>query len=217
MGRQKKAKDDDDLTQSTASESSEASQLVERQVVRKGRRTGSRKKSKSISNSTDFLSCLGCCGAMDIMEPEQDDDPFADDDGFLGKVGHSILHRAGFAPPVRIIKCTEVEDDSVITTPRVLEDMARQYDREQRFWKKSASVTLPDAANGVPSIESSSSNMSSSNRRKLIPSVSMPSTGRTLRSSMSSRSGKSIGRNKRSKKERKERKHVKSSKGRFEI
>ena len=215
MGRQKKAKDDDDLTQSTASESSEASPLVERQVVRKGRRTGSRKKSKSISNSTDFLSCLGCCGAMDIMEPEQDDDPFADDDGFFGKVGHSILHRAGFAPPVRIIKCTEVEDDSVITTPRVLEDMARQYDREQRFWKKSVSVTLPnDATNGVPSIESSSSNMSSSNRRKLIPSVSMPSTGRTLRSSISSKSGRSIVRNKRSKKERK---HVKSSKGRFEI
>lgn len=215
MGRQKKAKDDD-LTQSTASESSEeASQLVERQVVRKGRRSGTQKKSKSISNSTDFLSCLGCCGAMDIMEPEQDDDPFADDDGFFGKVGHSILHKAGFAPPVRIIKCTEVEDDSVITTPRVLEDMARQYDREQRFWKKSASVTLPnDAANGVPSIESSSSNMSSSNRRKLIPSVSMPSTGRTLRSSMSSRSGRSIGRNKRSKKERK---HVKASKSRFEI
>src|SRR5210317_2124575 len=202
MGRQKKAKDDDQ-TQSTASESSEASQdlrLVERQVVRKVRRTGSRKKSKSLSNSTDFLSCLGCCGAMDIMEPEQDDDPFADDDGFFGKVGHSILHRAGFAPPVRIIKCSEVEDDSVITTPRVLEDMARQYDREQRFWKKSASVTPPnDATNGVPSIESSSSNMSSSNRRKLIPSVSMPSTGRTLRSSLSSRSGKSIGRNKRSK------------------
>ena len=215
MGRQKKAKDDDDLTQSTASESSEASPLVERQVVvRKGRRTGSRKKSKSLSNSTDFLSCLGCCGAMDIMEPEQDDDPFADDDGFFGKVGHSILHKAGFAPPVRIIKCTEVEDDSVITTPRVLEDMARQYDREQRFWVKSVSVTLPNDANGVPSIESSSSNMSSSNRRKLIPSVSMPSTGRTLRSSLSSRSGKSIGRNKRSKKERK---HVKSSKGRFEI
>ena len=215
MGRQKKAKDDDDLTQSTASESSEASPLVERQVVRKGRRTGSRKKSKSLSNSTDFLSCLGCCGAMDIMEPEQDDDPFADDDGFFGKVGHSILHRAGFAPPVRIIKCTEVEDDSVITTPRVLEDMARQYDREQRFWKKSVSVTLPnDATNGVPSIESSSSNMSSSNRRKLIPSVSMPSTGRTLRSSISSKSGRSIVRNKRSKKERK---HVKSSKGRFEI
>jgi hypothetical protein len=214
MGRQKKEKDDD-LTQSTASESSEASQLVERQVVvRKVRRTGSRKKSKSLSNSTDFLSCLGCCGAMDVMEPEQDDDPFADDDGFFGKVGHSILQRAGFAPPVRIIKCSEVEDDSVITTPRVLEDMARQYDREQRFWKKSVSVTLPNDANGVPSIESSSSNMSSSNRRKLIPSVSMPSTGRTLRSSLSSRSGKSIGRNKRSKKERK---HVKSSKGRFEI
>jgi len=214
MRRQKKEKDDD-LTQSTASESSEASQLVERQVVvRKVRRTGSRKKSKSLSNSTDFLSCLGCCGAMDIMEPEQDDDPFADDDGFFGKVGYSILHRAGFAPPVRIIKCSEVEDDSVITTPRVLEDMARQYDREQRFWKKSVSITLPNDANGVPSIESSSSNMSSSNRRKLIPSVSMPSTGRTLRSSLSSRSGKSIGRNKRSKKERK---HVKSSKGRFEI
>lgn len=214
MGRQKKAKDDDQ-TQSTASESSEASQLVERQVVvRKVRRTGSRKKSKSLSNSTDFLSCLGCCGAMDIMEPEQDDDPFVDDDGFFGKVGHSILHRAGFAPPVRIIKCSEVEDDSVITTPRVLEDMARQYDREQRFWKKSVSVTLPNDANGVPSIESSSSNMSSSNRRKLIPSVSMPSTGRTLRSSISSRSGKSIGRNKRSKKERK---NVKASKGRFEI
>lgn len=201
MGRQRKGKDDD-LTQSTASESSDASrgtQLVERQV-------SSRKKSKSLSNSTDLLSCLGCCGAMDLIEPEEDEDPFADDDGFFDKVGHSILHRAGFAPPVKIIKCTEVEDDSVITTPRVLEDMARQYDREQPFWRQNANV--------VPSIESSSSNMSSSNRRKLIPSISMPSTGRTLRSSLSSRSGKSIGRNKRSKKEWK---HVKASKGRSEI
>lgn len=183
-------KDDDDQTASTEST---RSQLMEETTIVEKLSSKQRKKEKQSgqinSNSmwTDLdLMCGGCCGAMEVIEPVEEEDPFAEDDNILSKFGHSILHKAGFAPPIKILRCTQLDDDTVITTPMVLIEMAKQYDKE-RFWVKGHAVPNDAADAGTFTTAKSNRSSMTSKSRRLLPSLSM-STRRTIGSLKSSRS-----------------------------
>ncbi|KAL7432071.1 hypothetical protein ACHAXM_003333 [Skeletonema potamos] len=207
MGRRSKAdvqKQDKDnkstSTQSTSSVLTEGTPIVEKQSKKQRKQ----QKKQQIQAPRTLWSdlCSGCCGAMEIIEPEQEEeDPFADEDNFLSKFGNSIMHKVGFAPPVKIIRCTQLDDDSVITTPKVLLDMAKKYDKE-RFWAKDG-ATPNDASDGT-----TVSTSSSTKKMRLLPSLSM-SGGKSFLSTKSTKSIKSSVRS--------IKKPVKVSEGRFEI
>ena len=172
----------------------------------------SRKQRKEEQKPTSLwydlnLMCGGCCGAMEAVtsvQENEEEDLFADDDNLISKFGHSIMHKAGFAPPVKIIRCTQEDDaDSVITTPKVLIELAKQYDKE-RFWASTADLN-DDTDGTVTTSRTALSNMTSMSKR-LIPNLSL-SAGR----SRASKSVKTMG-SKKSKKSK-----TRSSDGRYEI
>jgi hypothetical protein len=205
-------------TESTSSELTEKTPIVEK-LSRKQRKAERKKRTQSPSTIWSNLNmmCDGCCGAMTIIEPAEaeEEDLFADEDNILSKIGHSIMHRAGLAPPVKIIRCTQLDDDSVITTPKVLVELAKQYDEEKFFVKGG---TMPnDTSDGT--VVTTRSNLSSltSRSRRLLPSLSGMSTGKSFRSTKS-RSG-SVRSSSRggSTKEKTIKNPVKVSEGRFEI
>ncbi len=228
MGRSKKksyskrqrkeefVKEDEDSasTEDTESELTEETPLVEKSA--RNQRKAERKHNKpSTTVWSDLnLMCSGCCGAMEVMESaEEEEDLFADDDNLISKFGHSIMHKAGFAPPVKIIRCTQVDDDTVITTPKVLIELAKQYDKE-RFWVSSEEPN--DETDGTVATSRTTLSTMSSISKRLIPSISLPS-GR-------SRASKSVAKSVRSKKPKKSKdsgerikKPHRVSEGRFEI
>jgi len=203
-------KEDEDTasTEDTESELTEETPLVEKNA--RNQRKAERKHKKPTTLWSDLnLMCHGCCGAMEVMESaEEEDDLFADDDNIISKFGHSIMHKAGFAPPVKIIRCTQVDDDTVITTPKVLIELAKQYDKE-RFW---VSNTEPnDETDGTVATSRTALSSVASISKRLIPSISLPS-GR----SRASKSVRSV-RSKKPKKSKEIKKPHRVSEGRFEI
>ena len=193
-------------TEDTESELTEVTPLVEK--MSRNQRKAERKQSSPRNVWSDLnLMCGGCCGAMEVIEPaEVEEDLFADDENILSKFGHSIMHKAGFAPPVKVIRCTEVDDDSVITTPKVLVELAKQYDKE-RFW--SAGSEHNDDEGTVATSRTNRSSMTSISK-KLIPSLSISGKSRASKSVISLGTRK----NKRSKEQKKP---MRLSEGRFEI
>ena len=226
MGRSKKksyskrhrqeavVKEDEDTasTEDTESELTEETPLVEKNA-RNQRKAERKHKSPTTLWSDLNLMCSGCCGAMEVMESaEEDEDLFADEENLISKFGHSIMHKAGFAPPVKIIKCTPLDDDTVITTPKVLIELAKQYDKE-RFWVSGTECPNDETDGTVATSRTTLSSMTSRSRR-LIPSISF-STGR----SRASKSVRSMGGKAKKSKDVIERikKPQKVSEGRFEI
>ena len=203
MGKTRNYKDDDFTASTAESSDSDEVRITKSRSKRQQRRSRVVKKSSRNDITADLLSLFECCvpsicvPCMDDLEPDDEEDLFAEDDNFLSKVGHSLLHKVGFAPPVRIISCTKVDDDSVITMPIVLEKMALEYDREQKFWKlPSTQNELSTFPSNIPS--SKPSNDSSSQKKRLLPTISLPTTGKSFitRSTRSSKSTKSTKSNK---------------------
>mmetsp|Transcript_16216 Transcript_16216/g.24054 ORF Transcript_16216/g.24054 Transcript_16216/m.24054 type:complete len:242 (+) Transcript_16216:107-832(+) len=198
-------------TEDTQSELTEETPLVEK--ISRRQRKAERKQFKSPTNlwSDLNLMCGGCCGAMEVIEPAEDDEDFFadDDDNIISKFGHSIMHKAGFAPPVKIIKCTPLDDDTVITTPRVLIELAKQYDKE-RFWVTGG--TVPNDEDGTVTTSKTNFSAVSSMSKRLLPSISFPS-GR----SRASKSVRSFGGKKAKKSKDALKKPLEVSDGRFEI
>lgn len=227
MGRSKKksyskrqrkgdvVKEDEDTnsTEDTESELTEETPLVEKSA--RNQRKAERKYNKPPTTVWSDLNvmCSGCCGAMEVMESaEEEEDLFADDDNLISKFGHTIMHKAGFAPPVKIIRCTPVDDDTVITTPKVLIELAKQYDKE-RFWVSNEEPN--DETDGTVATSRTALSSVASISKRLIPSISLPS-GR----SRASKSVKST-RSKKPKKNKDSGERIKKphrvSEGRFEI
>jgi hypothetical protein len=96
-----------------------------------------------VSNS-GFFSTLCCHGgslpgdddADDLKEKEetpQEHVETGEDEGFFSKITGTFLYMLGQAPPVQIVKCLEDRsvDQSEVSLPQVLTDMAEEYDQTQ--------------------------------------------------------------------------------------
>ena len=195
-----------DAETASTSDLTESTPLVEKSA-RKQRKEGRNQQQTSLWHDLNIMF-NGCCGAIeavDAIKEDEDEDLFADDDNLISKFGHSIMHKAGFAPPVKIIRCTqEDDDDSVITTPKVLIELAKQYDQE-RFWANNAEPH-DDTDGTVTTNRTALSSMTSMSKR-LIPNLSLSARG-----SRASKSVKTMGSKKQSKKMK-----SRSSDGRYEI
>ena len=197
-------------TASTTDLTEQSSPLVEKSA-RKQQRKEARNQQQPTSLWHDLnIMFNGCCGAIeavDAIKEDEDKDLFADDDdNFISKIGHSIMHKAGFAPPVKIIRCTqEDDDDSVITTPKVLVELAKQYDQE-RFWANNAEPH--DDTDGTVATNRTALSTMTSMSKRLIPNLSLSGRG-----SRASKSVKTMGSSKKQSKKVKSR----SSDGRYEI
>ena len=206
--KQKKVAANEDAETATTESSSD---LTERTPLNEKNSRKQRKEERSQPTSLwyDFsLMCGGCCGAIEAVKSvkgeDGEEDLFADDDNIISKFGHTIMHKAVFAPPVKIIRCTQEDDDSVITTPKVLIELAKQYDQE-RFWQAS-NANPQDDEDGTVTTSRTSLSITSMVSKRLIPNLSL-SAGR----SRASKSVKTTG-TKKSKKSK-----SRSSDGRYEI
>lgn len=94
--------------------------------------------------NTSFLSTLCCHGGSlpgdddnDLKEkdyaPQQQAANTEEDEGFVAKLTATFLYIIGQAPPVHFVKCLEDRsvDQSELSLPQVLTDMAEEYDQNQ--------------------------------------------------------------------------------------
>lgn len=96
------------------------------------------------SANNAFLSTL-CCHGGSLQGDEDGNDlkesndsprkevEFGEDEGFLSKLTGTLLYIIGQAPPVQLVKCLEDRsvDQSEVSLPQVLTDMAEEYDQTQ--------------------------------------------------------------------------------------
>lgn len=133
----------DDDTVSTRSDTSEQSEISPVDVD-KFKNTDHDDGVSLVSEASEgFLSAL-CChsGSVDYGENElhgikkekQARLEENDEEGLMSKVAVAFLYMIGQAPPVQFVKCFEDRsvDESEVSLPQVLTDMAEEFDDAQR-------------------------------------------------------------------------------------
>lgn len=112
------------------------------------------------SSSYDSILPTCCCGdsfvgrsSIEDNEEQQEErrNEFVEKSNLWERVTDIALALVGAAPPVKIIKCLDYssDDESEVTLPRVLTDLAEEYDKNNKWKVHSMWSISEDAVEGT--------------------------------------------------------------------